>query len=126
VLTNCHILVVEDEAFIALELVSILEDERAEIVGMAQSVEAAQELLAKRQMNCVLLDISLCGEISFAIADALSDMRVPFAFVTGYADSVVPDRHHDRPVIKKPFVVIDVVRTVAALVAERTGKTDRR
>ena len=125
-LTNCHILVVEDEALIALELVSILEDEHADIVGRAETVAAAQELLAKRQMNCALLDISLRGQNSFAIADALSDMRVPFAFVTGYADSVVPDRHRDRPFIKKPFVVIDVIRTVAALVAERTGRTNRR
>ena len=115
VLTNCRILVVEDETLIALELVTILEDEHGSIVGLVQTVADALRLLPTTQLSCALLDINLRGETSFGVADALADADIPFAFVTGYMDSAIPERHRDRPFIRKPFVVEDVIKTVAAL-----------
>src|SRR3546814_5501454 len=39
-----------------------------------------------------LLDIALSGEQSFPIADRLSELGVPFAFVTGLAAEALPAR----------------------------------
>ena len=116
-LTNCRILVVEDESLIAHDLVAILELEHGKIVGLVQTVAETLQLLPNLQLDCALLDINLRGETAFAIADTLKATGVPFAFVTGYMDSAVPERHRDRRIIRKPFVATEVIRTVAALVA---------
>jgi hypothetical protein len=44
VLTNCRILVVEDEPLIAMDLVAILAEEHGKIVASARSVAHALEL----------------------------------------------------------------------------------
>jgi DNA-binding response OmpR family regulator len=120
VLSHCRILVVEDEALIGLELAALLEDERAKVVGVVQTVAGAESYLDKPEMNCALLDINLRGETSFAIADALVDSGIPFAFVTGYMDSIIPARHRDKPIIRKPFITAIVIEMVAALVGTQT------
>jgi len=124
-LSGCHILVVEDEALIALELASVLEDEGAIVVGPAQTIAAAFLLVGSAQMDCALLDINLRGEKSFAVADALSKIGVPYAFLTGYADNVIPDRYRDRPTIQKPVSLPTMMATVAALCSQATLKANR-
>jgi len=115
VLKNCRILIVEDEPVLALELVSILEDEGAIVVEVAPSVATALDSVREYWINCALLDIDLNGETSYPVADALSELNLPFAFVTGYADSGPPLRHKQRPVINKPFSATHVVEAVAIL-----------
>jgi CheY-like chemotaxis protein len=125
VLTNCRILVVEDETMIALDLVAILEREHGRILGLVQTVAEALQLLPHVQLDCALLDINLRGETAFAIADALKDTGVPFAFVTGYMDSAVPERHRDRRIIRKPFVASEVIKTVARLLPDLVFSLNR-
>lgn len=114
-LANCRILIVEDEAVIALELAAILEDEGAEIVGIAQSVTSALKFVGLNRISCSLLDIYLHGETSYPVADALSARELPFAFLTGYPDPVLPARHRGRAVINKPFVPAEILEAVAVL-----------
>jgi len=114
--SHCRVLLVEDEPLVGLDLAALLEDEGATIVGVAQSVAAAWGCLGKSEMNCALLDINLRGETSFAIADALAEAGVPFAFVTACMDSVVPRRYRDIPIIRKPFITSVVLEVVTAVV----------
>jgi CheY-like chemotaxis protein len=114
-LANCRILIVEDEAVIALELAALLRDEGAEIVGIAQTVTSALDFVRLNHISCSLLDIYLHGETSYPVADALSERRLPFAFLTGYTDPIVPARHRSRPVLKKPFIPMEIIETVAVL-----------
>jgi DNA-binding response OmpR family regulator len=115
-LSDCHILVVEDEALIALELVTILEDQDAKVIGPVRTVIAALRLLATTPIDCALLDIKLIDENAFAVAYALSNRHVPFAFLTAYDDNVVPFRYGGRPTIHKPVTVVSIVQAVNALV----------
>jgi CheY-like chemotaxis protein len=108
-LANCRILIVEDEAVIALELATILEDEGAEIVGIANNLASALDFVRLSHIDCALLDIYLHNETSYRVADALSHRRVPFAFLTGFTDPVLPARHKHRPVINKPFMPTDIL-----------------
>jgi CheY-like chemotaxis protein len=115
VLKNCRILIVEDEPVLALELVSILEDEGAIVVAVAQSVASALDTVREYWINCALLDIHLNGESSYPVADALSELNLPFAFVTGYSESAPPPQHIQRPVINKPFSATHVIEAVATM-----------
>jgi DNA-binding response OmpR family regulator len=50
-----------------------------------------------------ILDVNLGGEKTYAVADILTDRKIPFAFVTGYGpDSIVPAFAH-APVLQKPI-----------------------
>jgi CheY-like chemotaxis protein len=111
-----HILVVEDEFLVALELITILTHEGAVVLGPAQTVQQALGLVARNSLDCALVDIRLADGASFDVADRLAENGVPFAFVTGYAESDMPPRHKGRPVIYKPFTHMSLLTTVRGLV----------
>ncbi|HVR65024.1 MAG TPA: response regulator [Verrucomicrobiae bacterium] len=118
-LSDCQILLVEDEACIAFELMMTLTREGAIVLGPAQSLSDGLCLCTRASIDCAILDIKLCDGDSFEIADALADHGVPFVFMTGYSDHPIPARHREQPVIRKPFAIAEMAQTVAELVAER-------
>jgi DNA-binding NtrC family response regulator len=118
-LSDCHILVVQDEAYIALELLMTLTREGAIVLGPALSLSDGLCLCTGTTIDCAILDIKLGDGDSFQIADALADHGVPFVFMTSYSDHRIPPRHRKQPVIRKPFASAEMAQTVAELVAER-------
>lgn len=63
----------------------------------------ARRALRVGAFDAAILDVNLSGETSFAVADAMTAMRVPFVFATGYGE-----RHHSRAirshaVVAKPY-----------------------
>ena len=114
-----HVLIVEDEAVIALELEDTLRDAGYEVVGPAASVDAAMVCLGDdRVLAGAVLDINLGNEDVFSVADALSASRVPFLFLTGHSNTVLPSRHEKRPVIRKPYLAAALLATLASTIAE--------
>ena len=97
-----RVLVVEDEALIAMEIESALLDAGFAVVGPAATLAAATALAAAEALWAAVLDVNLAGEPVFPVADALARRRVPFAFVTGYGPEVLPARFRDRPLLRKP------------------------
>lgn len=86
------ILVVEDDALIAMELGERLADMGYEILGPAHSIAEAEALLAREKPDGALLDASLAqGVSSVPLGVKLHAMGVPIAFCTGY------DRVKDAP-----------------------------
>ncbi|MDX1291982.1 MAG: hypothetical protein R3265_04155, partial [Hyphomonas sp.] len=60
-----------------------------------------------------LLDVNLGSETSEPVAQQLHDRNIPFAFATGYGDSVdIAKRFPGAPIVKKPY---DVASIEAAL-----------
>jgi DNA-binding response OmpR family regulator len=112
-----HVLIVEDEALIALELESTLKDAGYEVVGPAASVSAALVCLGGRHaLAGAVLDVNLGEENVFSVADALSALHVPFLFLTGHSDAVLPTRHEKRPVIRKPYSGTSLLATLATTI----------
>jgi CheY-like chemotaxis protein len=113
-----QVLIVEDDALIALELESIFRDEGYEVVGPVGSVSGALACLARhRGLDGAVLDVSLDTEDVFSVADALAAARTPFLFLTGHADARLPARHTMRPVIRKPYVASILVAQLAEIIA---------
>jgi len=70
-LSGRRVLLVEDEAIIALDLAALLTDLGAVVVGAAHCVANALELLNKGKIDCAVLDINLNGEPVYPVARAL-------------------------------------------------------
>ncbi|MFC3695221.1 response regulator [Chenggangzhangella methanolivorans] len=123
-LKGLRILLVEDEAMIAMLVEDMLLDGGAEVVGPAGGVKAALAVIAETDaIDGALLDVNLGGEQSFEVADALAARNIPFVFVTGYGGAGVRDRYPNAPTLQKPFVTSDLERAIGALAgsAGRTG-----
>jgi CheY-like chemotaxis protein len=97
------VLVVEDDDMLGQAIGLCVEEAGYEVAGVAQSVDAALTALSDRPVDAALLDVSLRGELVFAVADALAERGVPFVFVTGNPASSIPETHRHRPLIPKPY-----------------------
>jgi len=111
-----RILVVEDEALIAMQLKADLESVGHHVVGPARSLEAGISLANEKEIDVALVDVSLGPETSAPIADALLAKKVPFAFVTGYSDApMLPEYLREMPRLTKPYALADVQRILGDL-----------
>lgn len=98
-----RVLIVEDEALIAMTAEDMLEDIGWQPAGVATSCGSALEAVARGDFDAAIVDINLRGEDSEPVADALADAGIPFVFATGYGDARVPERHRSRIVVTKPY-----------------------
>lgn len=80
------ILVVEDDFIVAFDMQSMLEEQGAEVLGPASSLQEARAILASETPNVAVLDVNLNGEYVFPLAEELRVRGIPFLFATAYAD----------------------------------------
>jgi CheY-like chemotaxis protein len=99
----CDVLVVEDDPIIALDFEDTILGFGVKTVRSAGGVTSALDMIAERAPDFALLDIGLVRENSFAIAERLEALKIPFVFVTGYdGDGSVPKILQDAPRLSKP------------------------
>ena len=97
------VLVVEDDPIIALDLEDTILGFGVKTVRTAANVAKALEMIALRPPEFALLDVGLIREKSFAVAERLEALKIPFAFVTGYgADARLPAAFANKPRLAKP------------------------
>ncbi|WP_373866760.1 hypothetical protein [Methylobacterium oxalidis] len=85
-LAGRHVLLVEDDYFIAFDMQRHFETSGAHVLGPAPSVREALALISgAARIDAAVLDINLRGEMAFAVADELAARGVPFLFTTGYS-----------------------------------------
>lgn len=87
VLEGLRVLVVDDEAVIALEIEYVLTDAGAAVVGPVGMVEEALALVRSERLSAAVLDVRLSGESIESVADALFERDVPFIFYSGQVES---------------------------------------
>jgi CheY-like chemotaxis protein len=98
------VLIVEDDPIIALDFEDTILGFGVKTVRTAASVAKALDLIADRAPDFALLDVGLVREKSFAIAERLDALKIPFVFVTGYgADARLPTAFVDKPRLPKPY-----------------------
>jgi CheY-like chemotaxis protein len=112
------VLIVEDDLIIALDFEDTVRGFGVKTVRTAANVAKALEMIADRAPQFALLDVGLVHEKSFAIAERLDALKIPFVFVTGYgADVGLPAEFADTPRLPKPFSVDEL----QALLKRRSG-----
>ena len=116
-LTDVHVLVVEDEYLVAMEMASELQDRGAVVVGPVGDVASALGLAAAADaIDVAVLDVNLGGDWVFPVADRLSERGVPSVFVTGYDDAAIPASYAAVERVRKPVQVEELVEHVSRLV----------
>ena len=113
-----RILVVEDDALIALMYEEILKDVGAEVVGPATTVDEAGKLAAANQISVALLDIRVGDHEVWPVARLLAGNGVPFVFCSGHFDAAtLPPEWSGRPVLTKPVRPTQVIAALAEVLA---------
>lgn len=115
-----RILLLEDEAFLAMDLALTLQADGYQVLGPCRSVEEAREAVARLHPDAAVLDINLGdGADSFEFTKILDDADVPFLFVSGYSAATVPlpAAIADRPRLSKPVDNAALIAAIEALIA---------
>jgi DNA-binding response OmpR family regulator len=97
------ILVVEDEALVAMLVEDALLDAGFDVLGPAGTVEEALALLERETPDAVVLDLNLAGVTSTPVADWLAARGIPYLIATGYGATGLPAGHQDATVLAKPY-----------------------
>ena len=113
-LLGYHVLVVEDDYFVAQDMCRALRRRGATIVGPAANVQRGRELLHQHRPDCALLDVNLNGELVFELAGELRTQRVATIFTTGYDTAFLPASLRDAPCLQKPVDFNELIRVIRA------------
>src|SRR6478736_2917901 len=98
-----RVLLVEDEPLVSMMLADMLSAFRHKVDGPYSRFSDAILAAKTGNLQAGILDVNLGGEKTYAVADILTNPKIPFAFVTGYVpDSIVSAFSH-APVLQKPI-----------------------
>jgi len=101
-----RVLLVEDDLLISMGLEMLLTDLGHDVVGQAQSVESALEMVDQIQPDMVLLDHHLKDGSSELVAQKLIEQAIPFVWTTGRSAADFDAKQ--APVLAKPFRASDL------------------
>jgi PAS domain S-box-containing protein len=98
-----RIMVVEDEALVALAMSDTLADLGYDVYGPFSRVREAIAASREAAVHGAILDVNLNGEMVYPLADVLQQQGVPILFVTGYSAESIDPKFSNVPVLQKPL-----------------------
>ncbi|WP_114948570.1 response regulator [Microvirga calopogonii] len=102
-ITGRRILLVEDEAMIAMLVGDMLEDLGHELVTVATRLEDALAAAGNGTFDLAILDLNLAGVLTYPVADVLAGRGIPFIFATGYGSGGLKETYAGWATLQKPF-----------------------
>ena len=116
------ILIVDDEAILAMDLQSQLQQLGYEVAGTAASGKAAIQKAKDTQPDLVIMDISLRGDMDGveAAKQILACFQIPVIFISGYSDKETLERVREI----SPFCLVKPIdeRDLHPLIEKALGK----
>jgi PAS domain S-box-containing protein len=122
--TGPRVLVVDDEAVVALEIAQALGKAGFEVVGPARAVAQALQLINEAGCDAAVLDINLGAETSEPIALRLSDRGTPFVMVSGYSRDQQSPVFSDAPMLAKPLRPERLIAELRRCMAQDAQRTE--
>lgn len=113
-LEGTRVLLVEDEAIIAMTAEDMLEELGCETAGIASTLAEAMDAVGAVSFDLALLDINLNGAESLPVAERLRAMGRPFVFTTGYGAAGSGDEYCDVPLVTKPYRLAELGKAIEA------------
>lgn len=115
-----NVLIVEDEALIAMLLEELLDTHGYHVAAHASTLAEGETLAESLDVDVAILDVSLGRDTVFPVAERLSSRGIPFVFTTGYGAARMPSVWADRPVFGKPYEIAPLLATIQQLVPDPT------
>ena len=112
-----RVLLVEDEALVAMMIQECLGDFGYQVVGPIATATEAAVRAEDGNFEAAVLDINLGDGAVYPIADMLAARGVPFVFVTGYDAESVEPRFRNVPILQKP-IERDVLQRIFVVAAK--------
>ncbi len=98
-----RVLLVEDEALVAMMIQETLIEFGFQVLGPVSTASEALAAARERHIDAAVLDINLGDGLVYTVAEILAKRGVPFVFVTGYDAESVDSRFSGIPVLQKPI-----------------------
>jgi PAS domain S-box-containing protein len=98
-----RVMIVEDEALVAMILEDQLEEIGLSIVATCANISEAIKAIDESTPDAAILDVNLGGQLVYPVADRLLDRGIPFVFITGYGRESIDRRYSAIQVLEKPI-----------------------
>jgi DNA-binding response OmpR family regulator len=110
-----RILIVEDDALLALDIAEQLSAVGFKVVGPATSVASALRRISETGCDAAVLDVNLGRETGAPVALELKSRGIPFVVLSGYSREQHPEAFQGALFLQKPArpdVLIATLRQV--------------
>jgi PAS domain S-box-containing protein len=101
--TSEPVLVVEDEALVAMMMQQLLGELGFSDVVLCSRVDAAAKQIAAGDFGLAILDVNVANESIYPVADVLTAQNVPLIFITGYSPENIEPRFPTATILQKPL-----------------------
>jgi PAS domain S-box-containing protein len=98
-----RLLLVEDEALVAMMIQETLAEIGFQVIGPVGTASGALAAARDSHFDAAVLDINLGDGLVYTVAEILEKRGVPFVFVTGYDADSVDVRFSGVPILQKPI-----------------------
>lgn len=108
-----QILVVEDDAVLAMVSALALEEAGHTIIGLVHDTKSFQQLPDLNGTDLALVDINLAGaNEGLEVARKLHEERIPVLFISGQLSAARENTHLALGLLRKPYEVEDLLDSV--------------
>jgi DNA-binding response OmpR family regulator len=118
---SVRVLVVEDEAIVAIDIAQQLTEDGFVVVGPAPSVAKALRLIVDVGCDIAVLDVNLRDETAEPVARELRLRRTPFLFLSAVSRDHLPSGFTDEVLLPKPARPAVLVAALQSLIADSSG-----
>jgi DNA-binding response OmpR family regulator len=119
-LAGLRVIIVEDEAMLALCLSEVIEEEGCVVAGMAETLADARILATTATFDVAIVDLHLRGEQADDLAASIVRSGYAIIISTGSDASKVPVQFHEWPILRKPFTDAAIFSAIKAAAATRS------
>jgi signal transduction histidine kinase len=118
-LTGLDILVVEDDPRVLAATMGAIEELGHHPIGCGDPLQAPDLLAAHEAIDLIVSDVLMPGQTGPEMIAALAPLypHIAVLFVTGFAGEVAGDAFHGHAVLRKPFTMAALERTIGEVMA---------
>ncbi len=126
-LAGLRVIIVEDEAMLALCLGEIIEGEGCLVIGTAATLGEALFLAETATFDLAIIDLHLHGQQTNEVAASIIRSGHAIIISTGSDAFEVPAEFHEWPVLRKPFAnaaICAAIKSAAAIHSRSVKRGD--
>ena len=119
-----RILVVEDDAVLAMVCALALEDAGHTVLGPVHDTESFARIAGLAGTDLALVDINLAGgDEGLQLARELQAQHIPTLFISGQLGAARENSHLALGLLRKPYETEDLINSIAYLQSTRFSGT---